>query len=98
MIASGRISINRRSRGIEDNLPSEVINELAAAVGRDHATKLSERMAAGVRAYERDRYTEGAYAVVANTTEPTDGLRPSDDLAVSNAEHAPLGERTDFDD
>jgi len=48
----------RRDRGIEDDLPSEVINELAAAVGRDHATKLSERMAAGVRAYERDRYTE----------------------------------------
>ena len=34
------------------------MNELAAAVGRDHAAKLSERMAAGVRAYERDRYTE----------------------------------------
>jgi tetratricopeptide (TPR) repeat protein len=48
----------RRTRGIEDGLPSEVVNELAAAVGRDHATKLSERMAAGVRAYERDRYTE----------------------------------------
>jgi len=48
----------RRSRDIEDDLPSEVLNELAAAVGRDHATKLSERMAAGVRAYERDRYTE----------------------------------------
>jgi tetratricopeptide (TPR) repeat protein len=35
-----------------------VVNELAEAVGRDHATKLSERMAAAARAYERDRYTE----------------------------------------
>ncbi len=39
-------------------LPSDVVNELAAAVGRDHAAKLSERMAAAARAYERDRYTE----------------------------------------
>jgi tetratricopeptide (TPR) repeat protein len=42
----------------ESALPSEVVNELAAAVGQDHATKLSERMAAAARAYERDRYTE----------------------------------------
>jgi tetratricopeptide (TPR) repeat protein len=42
----------------EPALPSEVVNELAAAVGQDHATKLSERMAAAARAYERDRYTE----------------------------------------
>jgi tetratricopeptide (TPR) repeat protein len=35
-----------------------VVNELAEAVGRDHATKLSERMATAARAYERDRYTE----------------------------------------
>ena len=34
------------------------MNELAAAVGQDTANKLSERMAAAARAYERDRYTE----------------------------------------
>jgi tetratricopeptide (TPR) repeat protein len=42
----------------EPALPFEVVNELTAAVGQDHATKLSERMAAAARAYERDRYTE----------------------------------------
>jgi tetratricopeptide (TPR) repeat protein len=47
-----------RSGASDSVLPSEVVNELAAAVGQDHATRLSERMAAAARAYERDRYTE----------------------------------------
>jgi tetratricopeptide (TPR) repeat protein len=47
-----------RSAPAEETLPREVVNELAEAVGRDHATKLSERMATAARAYERDRYTE----------------------------------------
>jgi len=47
-----------RSGATAPPLPSDVVNELAAAVGRDHAAKLSERMAAAARAYERDRYTE----------------------------------------
>jgi len=47
-----------RANTKEVSLPSEVVNELAAAVGRDHASKLSERMAVAARAYERDRYTE----------------------------------------
>jgi tetratricopeptide (TPR) repeat protein len=47
-----------RSVAKEAALPSEVVNELTAAVGQDHASKLSERMAAAARAYERDRYTE----------------------------------------
>jgi tetratricopeptide (TPR) repeat protein len=46
-------------------LPFEVVNELAAAVGREQAGKLSERMAAGARAYERDRYTE-AFRITKN--------------------------------
>jgi len=47
-----------RSEAADAALPPEVVNELAEAVGRDDATKLSERMASAVRAYERDRYTE----------------------------------------
>ena len=38
-----------RSAAKETALPSEVVNELAAAVGQENATKLSERMAAGAR-------------------------------------------------
>jgi tetratricopeptide (TPR) repeat protein len=49
--------IIRRTRK-EASLPFEVVNELTAAVGQDHASKLGERMAAAARAYERDRYTE----------------------------------------
>jgi tetratricopeptide (TPR) repeat protein len=55
----------RTLRSREPALPSEVVNELAAAVGRDHATKLSERMAAAARAYERDRYAE-AFRITRN--------------------------------
>jgi tetratricopeptide (TPR) repeat protein len=49
----------------QTTLPSDVINELAEAVGRDNATRLSERMAAAARAYERDRYTE-AFRITKN--------------------------------
>jgi tetratricopeptide (TPR) repeat protein len=42
----------------EAGLPAEIVNELAAAVGRDQAAKLGDRMAAAARAYERDRYAE----------------------------------------
>jgi tetratricopeptide (TPR) repeat protein len=54
-----------RSGSKEPALPSEVVNELAAAVGRDSATRLTERMAAAARAYERDRYTE-AFRITKN--------------------------------
>jgi tetratricopeptide (TPR) repeat protein len=57
-----------RSRSTEPSLPSEVVNELTNAVGQDTAAKLSERMAAGVRAYERDRYAE-AYRITKNLAE-----------------------------
>jgi len=57
-----------RSGPKETSLPSEVVNELAAAVGRDDASRLSERMAAAARAYERDRYTE-AFRITKNLVE-----------------------------
>ncbi len=56
--ASGSGTRTARPASKEAALPSEVVNELAAAVGRDNATRLGERMAAAARAYERDRYTE----------------------------------------
>lgn len=46
------------ARTDEFELPTDVVHELAAAVGHDHAGKLGERMAAAARAYERDRYAE----------------------------------------
>jgi tetratricopeptide (TPR) repeat protein len=57
-----------RSGGKDGGLPLEVVNELAAAVGSDHAAKLGERMAAAARAYERDRYTE-AFRITKNLAE-----------------------------
>lgn len=57
-----------RTSSKETVLPSEVVNELAAALGRDNATKLTERMAQGARAYERDRYTE-AFRITKNIVE-----------------------------
>ncbi len=42
----------------DDTLPADVVDELAGAVGRSRAQTLSRRMAAAVRAYERDRYAE----------------------------------------
>jgi tetratricopeptide (TPR) repeat protein len=57
-----------RSRAKEASLPPEVMNELAAAVGRDDANKLSERMEAAARAYERDRYAE-AFRITKNIVE-----------------------------
>jgi tetratricopeptide (TPR) repeat protein len=54
-----------RSSAKESALPSEVVNELAAAVGRDNASRLSERMEAAARAYERDRYAE-AFRITKN--------------------------------
>jgi tetratricopeptide (TPR) repeat protein len=48
----------RRVRSNEVELPAEVVNELAAAVGREQGSKLGDRMAAAARAYERDRYAE----------------------------------------
>ncbi len=57
-----------RSGAKESALPSEVVNELAAAVGRDNASRLGERMAAAARAYERDRYAE-AFRITKNLVE-----------------------------
>jgi tetratricopeptide (TPR) repeat protein len=42
----------------DDTLPSDVVDELAGAVGRSRAQTLARRMAAAARAYERDRYLE----------------------------------------
>ena len=39
-------------------LPSDVVEELTSAVGAARGGKLGERLAAAVRAYERDRYPE----------------------------------------
>jgi len=63
-----RPTTTTRSSSKETVLPSEVVNELAAALGRDNATKLTERMAQGARAYERDRYTE-AFRITKNIVE-----------------------------
>ncbi|MHB8681116.1 MAG: hypothetical protein ACYDA2_03340 [Acidimicrobiales bacterium] len=46
----------RRTAAREAELPADVRAELTGAVGRQQGDKLAERMAAGVRAYERDRY------------------------------------------
>lgn len=54
-----RVGTSRRSGTTEEaTLPSEVAEELAAAVGRERGRDLGERMAHAVRAYERDRYLE----------------------------------------
>lgn len=42
----------------DEVLPSEVVDELAGAVGRGKASRLADRLAAAARAYERDRYPE----------------------------------------
>ncbi len=46
------------SRSQDEDLPSDVVDELTVAVGRTKAQKLAQRMASAVRAYERDRYPE----------------------------------------
>jgi tetratricopeptide (TPR) repeat protein len=42
----------------DEVLPKDVVDELAGAVGRAKATRLTDRLAAAARAYERDRYPE----------------------------------------
>jgi tetratricopeptide (TPR) repeat protein len=42
----------------DDVLPTEVVAEIAGAVGRAKAGKVADRLAAAARAYERDRYPE----------------------------------------
>jgi predicted Zn-dependent protease len=46
------------SRKSNEALPTDVVNELAGAVGRVKAGKVADRLAAAARAYERDRYPE----------------------------------------
>jgi tetratricopeptide (TPR) repeat protein len=45
-------------RSTDEDLPSDVVEELTGAVGRADAQKVARRMAAAARAYERDRYPE----------------------------------------
>jgi len=42
----------------DEVLPTDVVEELTGAVGRNRAGKVADRLAAAARAYERDRYPE----------------------------------------
>jgi tetratricopeptide (TPR) repeat protein len=46
------------ARTPDEALPSDVVDEIAGAVGRAKAGKVADRLAAAARAYERDRYPE----------------------------------------
>jgi tetratricopeptide (TPR) repeat protein len=43
-----------------ERLPSGIVDEISAAVGRRRAVRISERLATAADAYARDRYTEAA--------------------------------------
>src|SRR5579863_7439318 len=43
-----------------ERLPSGIVDEISAAVGRARAVRISERLATAADAYARDRYTEAA--------------------------------------
>ncbi len=47
-----------RRGGDEAALPSDVVNEIAGAVGRDRAPRIAERLGAAAGAYARDRYED----------------------------------------
>ena len=48
----------RPRRDRQEELPSDVVAEIAGAAGRERAAKVSERLAAAASAYRRDRYPE----------------------------------------
>jgi tetratricopeptide (TPR) repeat protein len=47
-----------RSTRADEALPTDVVEEIAGAVGRAKSTRVVDRLAAAARAYERDRYPE----------------------------------------
>jgi len=49
---------SRTSQRADEVLPTDVVEELAGAVGRAKAGRVADRLAAAARAYERDRYPE----------------------------------------
>lgn len=47
-----------RRRGVDEELPSEVVEELIGAVGREPGERLARQLASAARSYRRDRYEE----------------------------------------
>ena len=56
--ASRRRAAERRAGGPDAELPMGVVDELERRRGHRRAAELAERLAAGRRAFERDRYQE----------------------------------------